>query len=171
MGLKQGLQSIHDCLSKAEINHALIGGFALAVHGNPRATGDIDLLIDEEDKKALLKALNEVGYSIRTETPEVFHFDGPVRLDILFARRPLSKRMLAEAKAEPQLFGIRVVGPEDIIGLKIQAYKNNPKRRLQDQADIQFLLERFPQLNIVRVKEYADLFGEWSTIQALRRPE
>lgn len=169
MSLKKGLEDIHQFLLQARIDHALIGGFALAAHGNPRATGDIDLLIDEKDRPAVTQSLQSNGFSIRSETIEVIHFEGPVRLDVLFARRPLSRRMLSEAAQEPHLFGIKVVGPEDLIGLKIQAYKNNPKRKLQDQADIQFLLERFPQLDLTRVKQYADIFNEWATIENLKK--
>lgn len=54
----------------------------------------------------------------------------------------------------------------DIIGLKIQAYKNDASRELQDKADIQKLLA-WPKINLVEVKKYADLFCEWPVIEKL----
>ena len=58
--------------------------------------------------------------------------------------------------------------PEDIIGLKIQAYKNNTHRELQDKADIQFLIESDDKLDWERIKSYADLFNEWEVINELK---
>lgn len=63
-------------------------------------------------------------------------------------------------------FPIFILKPEDIIGLKIQAYKNDASRELQDKADIQKLLA-WPKINLVEVKKYADLFCEWPVIEKL----
>jgi hypothetical protein len=56
----------------------------------------------------------------------------------------------------------------DLIGLKIQAYSNNPKRKLLDLSDIQELIARRPNLDWARVKFFADHFNEWATIEALK---
>ena len=63
---------------------------------------------------------------------------------------------------------IYILKAEDIIGLKIQAYKNDGSRELQDKADIQKLLA-LPNLDLETIKTYADLFGEWSVIEKLQR--
>lgn len=54
------------------------------------------------------------------------------------------------------------------IGLKIQAYCNNPRRELQDKADIQFLFERYPNMDMNRVEKYAEVFKQWKIIQNLK---
>jgi predicted nucleotidyltransferase len=64
---------------------------------------------------------------------------------------------------------IKCVKAEDLIGLKIQAYVNDPKRELQDKADIAALIDRSRDLDWERIKEYADLFSEWPTLERLRR--
>jgi len=92
-------------------------------------------------------------------------FDGPGYLDILLANRPLSLEML-EKSSETSISGIKVVSPEGIIGLKIQAYTNDPGRRLRDLADIEALLS-LSGINIEKVKEYADLFGEWKILEGM----
>ena len=63
---------------------------------------------------------------------------------------------------------IYILKAEDIIGLKIQAYKNDGSRELQDKADIQKLLA-LPNLDLDTIKKYADLFDEWSVIEKLQR--
>ena len=166
MGLKAAILEIHALLESIGVDHALIGGFALAVHGINRATGDIDLLVDENDKAKLLSGLSQKGYVLRHETPEVLHLEGPVRLDILLARRPISRGMLLRAKPAPLLL-VKCLEAEDIIGLKIQAYCNDRRRELQDQADIQFLMRQYPGLDLDRVKAYADAFSEWPLLQKL----
>lgn len=167
MSLKQAIIKIHQVLSQNSIDHALIGGFALAIHGISRATGDIDLLIDEKDRDALIQVLQSQGYSIRVQTPEILHFIGPVRLDVLLARRPVSRAMLKRSEKSPLLGGILYLQAEDLIGLKIQAYCNDRRRELQDKADIQFLFEKYPALDLERIKTYADFFGEWPVMEAL----
>ena len=61
---------------------------------------------------------------------------------------------------------VSILQPEDLIGLKIQAYKNDASRALQDKADIQKLLE-LKNINIEIVKKYADLFNEWAEIEKI----
>jgi hypothetical protein len=61
------------------------------------------------------------------------------------------------------------VRPEGIIGLKIQAYKNDPDRELQDKADIKSIINCYSNLDWALVKAYADTFGEWQTIESFRK--
>jgi len=45
------------------VEYLIVGGYALAFHGAPRFTGDIDLLVkpDHENAKRILAALDEFG--------------------------------------------------------------------------------------------------------------
>jgi hypothetical protein len=54
-------------LQDAEIDYALCGGLAMAVHGYPRATVDIDLLILAADAEAALGVAESLGYSLRAQ--------------------------------------------------------------------------------------------------------
>ncbi|MBK9294371.1 MAG: nucleotidyl transferase AbiEii/AbiGii toxin family protein [Oligoflexia bacterium] len=167
--LRKTLLLATEALSNAKISHALIGGFALAHHGVSRATVDIDFLADGEQKPQIISALTKAGFKLVLETPEVLHLEGNSGfLDVLLANRPTSKKMLNEAVKDKSL-GVYVLKAEDIIGLKIQAYKNDPTRELQDKADIQSLLTNNENLDINKIKAYADLFGEWNEIQKLKK--
>ena len=166
--LRKTLTLAHTILEKNGIAHALIGGFALAVYGNHRATSDIDFLADGTRKDLIKNVLQAEGFELNHESVEVLQFSGPGFLDILLANRPLSQEMLKNS-IKNSLLGTYVLRPEDIIGLKIQAYKNDSSRELQDKADIQKLLE-LSKLDLNLVKKYADLFGEWDTLQKLKGP-
>ena len=52
-------------LDANEIDYAVCGGFAMAVHGRPRATVDIDLLILSESLANLISLAGTAGYNIR----------------------------------------------------------------------------------------------------------
>ena len=51
-------------LESDQIEYALCGGLALAIHGLPRATVDIDLLIASEDWERLRDSAKEVGFNL-----------------------------------------------------------------------------------------------------------
>jgi len=167
MGLKTTLQTAHSALEEKNIPHAIIGGFALAVHNVPRATQDIDLLADGASKELIIEALTKKGFKLIHSSEEVLQFDGVGNLDILLAKRPLSLEMLKNAKPIPSL-NINCVSTEDIIGLKIQAYVNNPKRELQDKADIQALVTKNSNVDWDQIKKYADLFQQWDVIKKFK---
>ncbi|MCM2280717.1 MAG: hypothetical protein NDI61_02590 [Bdellovibrionaceae bacterium] len=167
LDLRTTLITASDALKQQNIAHALIGGFALAFHGINRATADIDFLADGTKRSEILNALKSAGFVLHFESPEVLQFTGPGNLDILLANRPISQQMLKDANLQKKL-AVYVLRAEDIIGLKIQAYINDPSRELQDKADIQQLLKRHPNLDWSRVKKLADIFDQWPTIEALR---
>jgi len=163
--LRKTLDLVHRLLSDNSIEHALIGGFAMAVYGYHRATSDIDLLADGQSKNEIKNILTQNGFKLVFESDEVLQFTGLGFVDILLANRPLSLQMLKQARKDSGL-NIYVIQPEDIIGLKIQAYKNDSSRELQDKADIQNLL-KLKNLDYSLIKKYADLFNEWDVIKKL----
>ena len=165
INLRKTLEIARTQLESAHISFALIGGFALSAHGIHRATKDIDLLVDGSKKEEIKKKFLSQGFKLSYESEEVLQFHWPGYLDIILANRPLSLEMLKNS-SNYKLLDIPVVSPEGIIGLKIQAYKNDPSRKLQDLADIQDLL-KIPGVNLNKIKEYADLFNEWIEIERL----
>ncbi|MDP9192172.1 MAG: hypothetical protein M3P06_10780 [Acidobacteriota bacterium] len=65
LDLEQELGSIIDALSAEEIEYALCGGLAMAVHGAPRATIDIDLLVREEEVERIRVVVGHLGFTFR----------------------------------------------------------------------------------------------------------
>ena len=167
MDIKRHLNSVHQILEDEGIEHALIGGLALGAHGLQRFTNDIDFLVLGDDRGRTKQAFLKRGYRVFFESAEVMQLQGPVQIDFLFANRELTKGMVTGAKPLAG-FDFKCVSVEDIIGLKIQAYKNDPKREHRDKADIQGLIERHANLDWDQVKLYADLFEEWGTVETMR---
>lgn len=92
--LRKTLVQVSQIFEKNKINHALIGGLALATYGLHRATSDIDFLADGLKKEVIKSILLSAGFSLKHESPEVLQFSGPNFLDILLANRPASIEML-----------------------------------------------------------------------------
>lgn len=168
MNLLDYLRDISSILNSETIDFAIIGGLALGAHGVVRFTNAIDLIIDGESRLRLKQALTRKGFAIFSETPEFIQFSGLVAIDVLLANRPISLAMLRDAKISSEL-ACKVIGAEQIIGLKIQAYCNDQKRELRDKADIGALIEANKTLDWSLIQSYAELFGQWETIKSIRQ--
>ena len=65
-------------------------------------------------------------------------------------------------------FRMKVLIPEDIIGLKVQATANDPKRSSRDIADIEELLRiNNGHLDMNLLREYFSLFGQEHVLNEL----
>jgi hypothetical protein len=147
-------------LADRQIDHALIGGMALAPRGFPRGTKDVDFLIREKSVPQLRAIMAERGATTIIEDEEFSsYFDGKVRVDFQHARRDITQAMMQRAELVQFPDGvIPVLQAEDIIGLKVQAYHNNPVR-LQDRVDIQQLIDaNWGKLDMQRIRSYFALF-------------
>ena len=67
LDLYEELKGLVSRLDAAEIRYALCGGLALALHGIPRATVDIDILIQNESLEPVRALVGELGYIIKAE--------------------------------------------------------------------------------------------------------
>ena len=142
---------------------ALIGGFALPFHGVRRATGDVDFLVEARGADQLHDALLSAGYVVLHRSDDVANYRATLALasgvDVLYARRAPTIAMLERAKVPQGNAGVAVVDVEGLIGLKLQAIVNDPRRRRQDEADIvQLMTQHLPSLNAALLEEYFALF-------------
>ena len=64
MDLKQELLGVVETLNRADVPYALCGGMAVVLHGYPRLTRDIDLLIRSQDMDAARAVLASAGFTI-----------------------------------------------------------------------------------------------------------
>ena len=64
MDLKNSLIELARLFEKEKVDYALCGGLALAVHGYPRATRDLDLLIGAEDLLKVRGFIKQNGYTL-----------------------------------------------------------------------------------------------------------
>ena len=61
-------------LNATQVEYLLIGGYAVAYHGYPRATGDMDIWIAThcENTRKVLEVLKEIGFDQPDLTPQLF---------------------------------------------------------------------------------------------------
>jgi predicted nucleotidyltransferase len=69
-------------------------------------------------------------------------------------------------------YSVKVLSPEDIIGLKVQAIANEPSRHAADFQDMRLLL-KYKKMNQQNVdwellKDYFDLFNKQNLLVQLR---
>jgi len=156
-------------LSAIGARFALIGGLALASHRVVRATQDVDLLVDVEKADAIEAALNGLGYRcVHRSADAANYLRRDEGIDLLYASRPIARRLLAAAPQASTAFGaLRVVGAEGLIGFKLQGLVNDP-RRTQDLEDIRALLRANREaLDMVQVREYFRLFDRETLLDEL----
>jgi hypothetical protein len=148
---------------------ALIGGLALAAHHVVRATQDVDFLVEAEDAERIHAMLIGLGYTCIYRSDDAANYRrGDEGLDLLYARRPNARRLLAEAEVRDTPMGrLHVISAEGLIGFKLQGYVNNP-RRVRDLDDIRNLLRaNRDDLDMAEVQQYFELFGKKDLLDTL----
>jgi hypothetical protein len=65
LDIEAELLLVVDALGAAGVDDALCGGLALAVHGFPRATKDIDVLVDSREIERAFIAVKSAGFTLR----------------------------------------------------------------------------------------------------------
>ena len=85
------LQDVFKSFQQHSVKYVLIGGVASVLYGVPRATFDLDILIEasSDNAKKLLQALVEIGFGTATLTNpddivshEITVFNDKVRIDV-----------------------------------------------------------------------------------------
>lgn len=147
MDLLKELQNLVAALSQRGVDYAFCGAVALAIHGVPRATQDIDLLAEPKDLERIREVARSCGF-IFEAMPMTFSSSGvsiirfskiidkqPFMLDVLLAQGPL-ENVWNDRMSLPYGDGeVRVVSRSGLISLKLAA------GRPQDLVDVQRLEE------------------------------
>ena len=66
LDLFEEFRSILSALESAEIEFAVCGGLAVAIHAHPRATLDVDLLLPRDQIDSAREVARRLGYEIET---------------------------------------------------------------------------------------------------------
>lgn len=133
-----------------DVRYLVVGGYALAAHGLPRATGDLDawVWVDPDNARRVLAALTDFGFGglgLTTDdfaTPDQVVQLGypPYRIDILTSidgvafEEAWPRRITIEVDGIP----LQVIGRSDLIKNKVAADRPQDRvdvDRLTDQGD------------------------------------
>ena len=143
--LNDDYKEMLQCLSEERVKFLLVGAYALAVHGFPRATKDIDFFVwaTPENAANLIRALVKFGAPMEGVSESDFSSEGvifqignsPRRIDIVTA---IDGIKFDQAYAKKRIFTIEglqvpVISLEDLITNK------RASGRKQDLADVEKL--------------------------------
>lgn len=148
---------------------ALIGGLALAAHRVVRATQDVDFLVDADDADRLHGILLDLGYRCIHRSEDAANYvRGDEGLDLLYAHRPVARRLLDEAEERRTAMGtLRVISVEGLIAFKLQGHVNDPSR-VRDMEDIRALLRANREsIDFDEVRRYFKLFDREGLLDEL----
>lgn len=126
------LQDVFRCLKKHKVKYLVIGGIAAVLYGVPRATFDLDILIEATTRNAqnLLNAFIEAGLGTATLTcvkdllsTEVTIFKDRIRIDVQTSTPGITFREAWKNKKVMQYRGndFYVVSKKDLIASKTAA--------------------------------------------------
>ena len=141
--IPQDFKELLKLLNSKKIEYLVIGGYAVAFHGHPRATGDLDIwiAISKDNSHKIVEALKEFGFDVPDLKNEIFleknknirMGEEPLRIEILTSIDGVEFNECYKNK--------KIVAIDDIKinFISLQDLKKNKKAsgRLQDLADIE----------------------------------
>ena len=93
MDIRNDFRELLELFNRHKVEYLIVGGYALAFHGAPRVTGDIDLFVrpTNDNAERILRALDEFGFGSLNLSKDDFTTPGmvvqlgvpPVRIDII----------------------------------------------------------------------------------------
>ncbi|HEU5053646.1 MAG TPA: nucleotidyltransferase [Hanamia sp.] len=143
--LSRDFKEFVELLIKNKAEYLVVGGYAVAIHGYPRYTGDLDIWLNPtpENAKSILRAVNEFGFSSFNLTESDFTKPGnviqlgypPLRIDLLTEVDGVTFEECFINRKEVQMDNLVVnfIGYEDLIKNKKES------GRLRDIDDIENL--------------------------------
>jgi len=171
-------RAVFEFLDDAGIRHLVIGGLAVITVGEPRTTGDADVIafLEGAEAEELLAEAKKAGYKLslkaeRKSLHETGTFSirrGPFHLDVLLASLPFEEEAYRRASTH-KLFGrkLKFPTPEDLILLKVLA---GEAKDMMDAAGVvrrhgPRLDTRYMESTLRPICDLAEDMGPWNRLQ------
>jgi hypothetical protein len=152
MILPEDLKQLLLAFNAHGVDYLVIGGYAVGVYAEPRATKDLDLFIrsDATNSEAVYRALAAFGAPVATLTPADFRDDPnsvfqigqpPARVDILQHIDGVTFDEAWQQRTDTSVDGVvtHVIAAEHLIQNKLQS------GRMRDLADVEAIREANPE--------------------------
>ena len=147
MDIQSDFKDLLELFNKYQVKFLIVGGYALAFHGAPRMTGDIDLFIDtnSENAQRIMQALGEFGFGDVGLTLQDFILPEkviqlgvpPVRVDIITSLSGVSWEKAYGSKESGKYGNV----PVFYINKELFLFNKRAIGRKKDEADIEALGE------------------------------
>ena len=147
MEVQQDFRDLLALFNAHGVEYVVVGGYALAFHGAPRFTGDLDILVEisAENARRIVQALDEFGFASAGLTGQDFEAADnivqlgvpPVRIDIMTSITGVSWEEVRDTKSSGRY------GELDVPFIGRPQFVRNKKAtgRKKDLADIEALGE------------------------------
>jgi hypothetical protein len=145
MVLNQDFKEFIQSLNDNQVHYLVVGGYAVAFHGHPRYTKDIDIWVEMEMENAsrIIKALDQFGFSSLGLKEEDFLIADqiiqlgypPNRIDLLTSLSGIDFKRCYAHRVQVEVEGV-IVNFIDLGSLKINKRASG---RHQDLADLENL--------------------------------
>ena len=145
MKLDKDLRELLELFRAKGVEFLVVGAHAVAFHGHPRLTEDLDLFVrpDAANGRRIVEALQEFGFGSLDITPADFQADdrviqlgrAPNRVDLLTRLYGVEFATAWERRVAASLDGVSIwmIAREDLIANK------RATGRTQDKADAEYL--------------------------------
>ena len=147
MEVQKDFRELLELFNKHNVEYMIVGGYALAFHGAPRYTGDLDIFIRSDSLNAqhIMRALEDFGFeSVGLTAADFERLDNviqlgvpPVRVDIVTSLTGISWESVFENRVQGRYGDVQVhyIGREQFI------LNKRSMGRKKDLADIEALGE------------------------------
>ena len=148
MLLSKDYKEMLQCLSDEGVKYLVVGAYALAVHGFPRATKDMDVFVwaNPENGTKVFRAIERFGAPLRNLSAADFASEGnvyqigggPLRIDIITSIDGVRFEDAYPRRLTARMDGLEVpvISRDDLIANK------RATGRAQDLADVERLAPR-----------------------------
>lgn len=143
--LNRDFREFIESLKSNNVRYLIVGGYAVAFHGHPRYTKDLDVWIEpsEENADKVLRALKDFGFGSLDLTREDFLLAGqviqlgypPNRIDLLNSPSGVTFAECYESRIEIEIEKTKIC----VIDLENLKKNKRASGRLQDLADVEKL--------------------------------
>jgi hypothetical protein len=134
-------ERVHGLLERERIDHAIVGGVAVCLHGYRRNTVGLDLLVRPEDSAALRSTLEADGFQWNP-TEKEFRCAGGAAIPFVFAGERQGPGQAAQfpspsdRKHVTTIEGLPVLSLAQLIQSKLACGLGNLRRTHKDFADV-----------------------------------
>ena len=145
--LNRDFREFIELLNSNKVKYLLVGGYAIAFHGHPRYTKDLDIWLEmsEENADAMIEVLKGFGFGDLDVSREDFLNKGmvvqlgypPNRIDLINSPDGVEFAECYQSKIEIEIDGTQI----SVIDLENLKKNKKASGRLQDLADLEKLSE------------------------------
>ena len=145
MELNPDFKEFFESLNRNDVRYLVVGGYAVAFHGYPRYTKDIDVWIEAttDNVQRLIQALRDFGFGALGLQERDFLEPGytiqlgrpPNRIDLLTSVHGVDFPVCFESKVSAELAGLVI----QVISLEHLKENKRAVGRFQDLADLENL--------------------------------